>query len=151
MAPVDPYKKQEKTKIKVKLPEGTNYQMAPFHAGSNEDYDNHIIAMIWLIQKNDLKNSVEKVFVAASDIEEKVGPLYKKLNMSKSSKEKEGLKKNWYYCKRSWQGKENGPNRNREDLGAIVRLLCQQSWSSVGQGSSGDAPEGTMGRSEQIT
>ncbi len=30
--------------------------------------------------------------MAASDIEEKVGPLYKKLNMSKSPQEKESLK-----------------------------------------------------------
>ena len=35
--PVDPSKKQEKTKIKVKLPDGTNYQMVPFQAGTNED------------------------------------------------------------------------------------------------------------------
>ena len=79
---VDPYEKQEKTKIKVKIPDGTNYQNCV----------NHIIAMIQLIQQKDLENSVEKVFVAASDIEEKVGPLYKKLNMSKSSQEKESLK-----------------------------------------------------------
>jgi hypothetical protein len=49
--------------------------------------------MIQLIQQKVLKNSVEKVFVAASDTEEKVGPLYKKLNMSKLSEEKESLKK----------------------------------------------------------
>ncbi len=35
---------------------------------------------------------MEKVFIAASEIEEKVGPLYKKLNMSKSHQEKESLK-----------------------------------------------------------
>jgi hypothetical protein len=43
---VDSYEKQEKTEIKVKLPNGTNYQMAPFHPGSNKDYINHIITMI---------------------------------------------------------------------------------------------------------
>ncbi len=46
VTPLDPYKKQEKTKIKVKLPDGTNYQMVPFHAGSTEGYVNHIITMI---------------------------------------------------------------------------------------------------------
>ena len=46
MAPVDPYAKQEKTKIKVKLPDGTNYQIVPFHMGINEDYVNLIIAMM---------------------------------------------------------------------------------------------------------
>ena len=66
--------------------------MVPFRAGSNKDYVNHIITMIRLIQQKGLKNSVEKVFVAASEIKENVGPLYKKLNMSKSPQKKESLK-----------------------------------------------------------
>ena len=70
VAPVDPYEKQEKTEIKTKLPDGTNYQMVPFPTGSNKDYVNHIIAMIRLIEQKDFENSVEKVFVAASEIEE---------------------------------------------------------------------------------
>ena len=49
--------------------------------------------MIRLIQQKDLNNFMEKVFVAASDIEQKVRPLYKKLNISKSPEEKESLKK----------------------------------------------------------
>ncbi len=91
MAPADPYKKQEKTKIKVKPPDGTNYQMVPFRAESNEDYLNHIIAIIQLIQQKELESSVEKVFVVVSDIKGKIEPLRKKLNMSKSRKEKESL------------------------------------------------------------
>ena len=43
--PVDPNKKQEKTEIKVKLPDGTNYQMVPFQAETNEDHITHVIAM----------------------------------------------------------------------------------------------------------
>jgi hypothetical protein len=93
VAPVDPYEKQEKTEIKMKLPDETNYQMVPFRAGSNKDYVNHIIIMIRLIEQKDLENSVEKVFVATSEIEEKVGPLYKKLSMFKDPQEKESLKK----------------------------------------------------------
>ncbi len=53
VAPVDLYKKPEKTKIKTKLPDGMNYQMVPFRSGTNEDYVNHIIVMIRLVeQKN---------------------------------------------------------------------------------------------------
>ncbi len=59
VAPVNPYEKQEKTKIKVKLPDETNYQMIPFRAGSNEEYVNHIIAMIQLI---DLSWSVGRAY-----------------------------------------------------------------------------------------
>ena len=50
MAAVDPYEKQEKTKIKTRLPDGTNYQMVPFSLGTNEEYINHIIAMIHLVE-----------------------------------------------------------------------------------------------------
>jgi hypothetical protein len=37
VAAVDPYEKQEKTKIKTRLPGGTNYQMVPFRSGTNEE------------------------------------------------------------------------------------------------------------------
>ena len=93
LAPVDPYKKQKKTKIKVNFPDGTNYQMVPFRAKSNKDYVNHIIAMIRLIQQKDLNNSKEKIFVVVSDIEAKIGFLYTNFNMSKSHEEKESLKR----------------------------------------------------------
>ncbi len=86
MAPVDPYEKQEKTEIKAKLPDGTNYQMVPFGAGSNRGYVNHIIAMIQLIQQKELESSVEKVFEVVSDIKDKIEPLRKRFNMSKSRK-----------------------------------------------------------------
>ena len=36
---------------------------------------------------------MEKVFVVVSDTRDKIGPLQKKLNMSKSNEEKESLKK----------------------------------------------------------
>jgi hypothetical protein len=93
VAPVDPYKKQEKTKIKVKLPARTNYQMVPFCAGSNEDYVNHIIAMIRLIQQKDLESSVEKVFVVVSDTEDKIGPLQKNSTCPSPMRRKKALRK----------------------------------------------------------
>ncbi len=70
-----------------------HYQMVPFCLGTNEEYINHFIAMIRLVEQKDLKNSVEKAFVTVSKIKEKVGPIHKKINLSKSAQEKEGLKK----------------------------------------------------------
>ena len=90
---MDPCKKQEKTEIKTRLPHKTNYQMVPFRSGTNEDYINHIIATIHLVEQKDFKNSMEMAFVTASRIKEKVGPIHKKINMSKSAQGKEGLKK----------------------------------------------------------
>ena len=73
MWPLWIYEKQEKTKIKVKLPDGANYQMVPFRAGSNEDYVNHVIAMIRLVQQKELKSSVEKAFVVAPNLKDRLG------------------------------------------------------------------------------
>ncbi len=93
VALVDLYKKPEKTEIKIRLPDGTNYQMVPFRLGTNKDYVNHIIAMIRLVEQKDFENSVEKAFTAVLGLKEKVGLLHKKLNMSKNPQEKDSLQK----------------------------------------------------------
>ena len=49
--------------------------------------------MIRLIQQKELESSVEKVFGVLSDIRDKIGPLHKKLNMSKSRDETESRNK----------------------------------------------------------
>ena len=92
--PVDPNEKQEKTKLKVKLPDGTNYQMVPFRARTNEDFITHIITMKQLLEQKEIENDVEKAFGVVTAIRNNMlGPLYKKLNMSKVNVEKEELKK----------------------------------------------------------
>ncbi len=93
VAAVDPYEKAEKTEIKTRLPDGTNYQMVPFRLGTNEKYVNHLIAMIRLVEQKDLENSVERAFAAVKELEDKIRPLHKKLNMSKSQQEKDNLQK----------------------------------------------------------
>ena len=50
LAAVDPFEKQEKTTIKTRLPDSTNYQMVPFRLGTNKEYVNHLIAMIRLME-----------------------------------------------------------------------------------------------------
>jgi hypothetical protein len=90
---VDPYEKAEKTKIKTRLADGTNYQMAPFRSGTNKDYVSHLIAMIRLVEQLDLEKSVEAAFEAVKKLEDKIGLLNKKLNISKSQQEKDNLKK----------------------------------------------------------
>ncbi len=87
VAAVDPYQKAEKTEIKTRLADGTNYQMVPFRSGTNKDYASHLIAMIHLVEQMDLEKSVEVAFEAVKELEDKIGPLQKKLNMSKSHQE----------------------------------------------------------------
>ncbi len=65
--------------------------MVPFRSGTNEDYVNHLIAMIPLVEQKDFKKSVEGAFAAVKELEDKIRPLQKKLNMSKSQQEKDNL------------------------------------------------------------
>ena len=60
VAAVDPYEKAEKTEIKTRLPDGTNYQMVPFGSRTNEDYINHLIAMIRLVEQKDLEKLIHQ-------------------------------------------------------------------------------------------
>ena len=64
MVAVDPYEKAEKTEIKTKLADGTNYEMVPFRLGTNEDYRCHLIVMIRLVEQLGLEKSVEVAFQA---------------------------------------------------------------------------------------
>jgi hypothetical protein len=54
---------------------------------------NHIITMIHLVEQKDFENSMEKAFATVSELEEKIRPLHKKLNMSKNPQEKDSLQK----------------------------------------------------------
>ena len=67
--------------------------MVPFRLGTNKDYVSHLIAMIRLVEQLGLEKSVEVAFKAVKELEDKIGPLNKKLNMSKSQQEKDNLKK----------------------------------------------------------
>ncbi len=67
--------------------------MVPFRSGTNEDYVNHLIAMIRLVEQKDFEKTVEEAFAAVKEIEDKIGALNKKLNMSKSQQEKDNLQK----------------------------------------------------------
>jgi hypothetical protein len=67
--------------------------MVPFCSGSYEEYVNHVIAMIQLNEQKELESSMDKAVGVVSDIKDKIGPLRKKLNMSKSQEEKESFKK----------------------------------------------------------
>ncbi len=52
--PADPNRKQETTKIKVTLPDGTNYQMTPFPSVTNESYITHVLTVKQLLEQNEM-------------------------------------------------------------------------------------------------
>ena len=119
--PSDLNKKQEKTEIKVKLPDGTNYQMVPFQAGNNEDYVTHIIAMHQLLEQKESEDDVAKAFGVVLEIKEQLGPLNSALKSEASKSEKEELKSQITSVKEEMQ------NARKEALAEIVKayeLIC---------------------------
>ncbi len=59
--PLELHMRQETEQIKVKMPDGTNFQMAAFACGNNEDYLVYLIAILRIIEQkgmeSDIKNS----------------------------------------------------------------------------------------------
>jgi hypothetical protein len=49
--PVDLHEKQKPEQIKVKMPDGTNFQMATFQYGNNKEYLVRVIAVFHVIEK----------------------------------------------------------------------------------------------------
>ena len=49
--PLDLIEKWETEQIKVKMPDRTNFGMAAFAYGTNEDYPTHVIAVLHIIKK----------------------------------------------------------------------------------------------------
>jgi hypothetical protein len=48
--PIDLHKKRDTKQIKVKLPDGTNFQMFAFGQGNNKEYLIHVIAVKHLLE-----------------------------------------------------------------------------------------------------
>ena len=67
--------------------------MDHFRAENNEVYVTHIIVMRHLLEQKETEDDVAKAFKAVVSIkDEKLGPLLKRINMSKVSADKEALK-----------------------------------------------------------
>ena len=60
--PVDLHKKQEPEQIKVKMLDGTNFQMAAFGYGANKEYLVHIIAILCVIEKKGWNRLLGRLF-----------------------------------------------------------------------------------------
>jgi hypothetical protein len=62
--PLDLHEKQETAQIKVKMPEETNFQMAAFGYGNNEEHLVHIIAVLRIIKQKGMETDRRKAFQA---------------------------------------------------------------------------------------
>jgi len=91
--PVDPHEKQGTEQIKVKLPDGTHFQMSAFRAGNNEEYIEHVILVLRLLDQKGIKFDILKAFKVVKEIAKKLEPLATPLpsDAAKSVKEEQKL------------------------------------------------------------
>jgi hypothetical protein len=87
--PADHHKKRDSEQIKVKLHDRTHFSMSAFRAGNNEDYIEHVILMLCLLDQKGTKIDILKSFKVVKDATKKLKPLATALpsNATKSEKE----------------------------------------------------------------
>jgi hypothetical protein len=58
------------------MPDGTNFQMAAFGFGNNEEYLSHVIAVLRIIKQKGMEMDVRKAFQALVEIRREMKPLF---------------------------------------------------------------------------
>ena len=66
--------KREGEKIKVKMPDGTNFYMAAFTSGTNKDYLIHAIAVLWIIEKKGMAEEIKAAWLALPAVRKEMAP-----------------------------------------------------------------------------
>ena len=74
--PTDLHKKQETEQIKVKLPDGTKFQMPTHSTGNNEEYLVHVIAILRLVEQKGSAAKVKEAFVALVAVQREMSPYF---------------------------------------------------------------------------
>ncbi len=72
--PTDLIKKQEAEQIKIKMPDGTNFGMAAFMYGTNEDYLVHVIAVLQIIKKKGPASETKEAWDAILKVRREMKP-----------------------------------------------------------------------------
>jgi hypothetical protein len=74
--PTNLIKKQEAKQIKVKMPNGTNFGMAAFTYGTNEDYLVHVIAVLQIIEEKGLASEIKEAWDAILEVRREMKPYF---------------------------------------------------------------------------
>ena len=77
----------------MKLLDGTHFQMSAFRAGNNEEYIEHVILVLRLLDQKGIKFDILKAFKVVKEIAKKLEPLATPLpsDAAKSVKEEQKL------------------------------------------------------------
>ncbi len=90
--PTDLHEKQETEQIKVKLPDGTKFQMPTYGSGNNEEYLVHVIAILRLVKQKGTAAEVKEAFAALVKVRKEMSPFFN-FPEDKTLAEKEARKK----------------------------------------------------------
>ncbi len=77
VSPADLYEKREPEQIKVKLPNGKNFQMAALGNGNNKAYLILVIAILHVIEQKRTEQDVKKAFKVLVEFRREMQPLLK--------------------------------------------------------------------------
>ncbi len=92
--------------IKVKLPNGTKFQMPTYGSGNNEEYLVHVITVLYLVKQKGTAAKVKKAFEALVAIRKKMNPQFEFPN-NKIATEKEARKKKFNNLKEALKAKKD--------------------------------------------
>ncbi len=74
--PSDLIKKQETELIKIKIPDGPNFQMAAFVYETNEDYLVHIIAVLHIIEQKGMASEIKVAWETMVEVRREMKPYF---------------------------------------------------------------------------
>ncbi len=74
--PTDLHEKQETKLIKVKLPNGTKFQMPTYGSGNNKEYLIHVIAILRLVKQKGTAAKVKEAFAALVKVRKEMSPFF---------------------------------------------------------------------------
>jgi hypothetical protein len=74
--PTDHHEKRKMEQIKVKLPNGTKFQMPTYGSGNNEEYLIHVIAILQLAEQKGTAAKVKEAFAALVKVRKEMSPFF---------------------------------------------------------------------------
>jgi hypothetical protein len=90
--PPDLLEKQETEQIKVKLPNGTRFQMPTYDSGNNKEYLIHVITILCLVKQKGTAAKVKEAFAALVAVRKGMSPFFN-FPEDKTATKKEARKK----------------------------------------------------------
>jgi hypothetical protein len=130
----DLLEKREMEQIKVKLPNGTKFQMPTYGTGNNEEYLVHIIAILHLVKQKGIAAKVKEAFAAFVAVRKEISPLLK-FPDDETATEKEARKKKLNDLKEALKAKKDVAVQKAQKAYKLFRCFvvgeAQTNWDRI--------------------